>query len=215
VDNLAVDGHTALDSSVVGKAVLEGLEVALARLVHGKNDVEHTVHIVPTGSRNLSGRLIAPDVLAQMKLPLAHCKFTGVGVCAWRQVPEDTSVDAYASTMSKAIKLLADADWALSQSMFSSCPSLRGPVLRLTLLAKSAQASSGQAPAGRRLAAHHKRRGCQMLRNADQRVVAHVQLRHHYGSQESPCDVALALQYASAHLSWLSCGRVGRSAYRP
>ena len=35
------------------------------------------------------------------------------------------------------------------------------------------------------------------------------------GGKGAPCDMALALQYASAHLSQLSFGHVGRSAYRP
>jgi hypothetical protein len=55
-----VDGHTAVDSSVAGKAMVESLEVALARLVHGRNDVEYTIHTAPTGSLNLPGWLIVP-----------------------------------------------------------------------------------------------------------------------------------------------------------
>jgi len=121
-DNPVVDGHTALDSSVIGKAQADNLEVVLVRLVHGRYDVEYTIHVAPTSSLNYSGRLVAPDVLAQLKLPLAQCKFTSAGVCAWQQVPEETSVDAYASTMSKAIKQLSDADSTLLQSMCLELP---------------------------------------------------------------------------------------------
>jgi hypothetical protein len=110
-----VDGHTALDSSVVGRSQADNLEVALVRLVHGRYDIEHTIHVAPTSSLNLSGRLVAPDVWAQLKMPLARCKLTSAGVCAWQQVPEGTAVDAFASTMSTAIKQLAEADSASPQ----------------------------------------------------------------------------------------------------
>jgi hypothetical protein len=117
-----VDGHTALDSSVIGRAQAGDLEVVLVRLVHGRYDIVHTIHLAPTSSLNMSGRLVAPDVFAQLKLPLAGCKFTHAGVCAWRQVAEETSLDTFASTMSQAIQQLSDADRALLNSMFLELP---------------------------------------------------------------------------------------------
>ena len=117
-----MDGHTALDSSVVGRAQTDKLEVVLVRLVHGRYEIEHTIHIAPTSSLNISGRLVAPDVLAQLKLQMARCKFTSVGICTCQQVPDDTAVDAFASRMSKAISQLSDADTALLRSMFLELP---------------------------------------------------------------------------------------------
>ncbi len=57
-DNQTVDGHTALDSSVIGRDQADNVEVVLVRLVHGRYDVEHTIHIAPTSSLNISGRLV-------------------------------------------------------------------------------------------------------------------------------------------------------------
>jgi hypothetical protein len=51
------DGHTALDSSIVGKAQAGELEVVLLRLVHGRYEVQHTIHLAPAQSLNQGGQI--------------------------------------------------------------------------------------------------------------------------------------------------------------
>ena len=82
------DLHQALDTAVIDKHGLGGVNYVKVRLQHGKTDVTHSLHAEQT-TFNLSGRFTEAHLLHRLGFAQSQCAFVGRGQCVAKEVPED------------------------------------------------------------------------------------------------------------------------------
>jgi hypothetical protein len=83
----AKDHHTALRSEVLGKINSGYVEIVLAKLQSGKDDVAFILHVNP--SAFTSGRLQTTDWLRFLGFKEnAQCQFANARQCFSKEVPE-------------------------------------------------------------------------------------------------------------------------------
>jgi TIR domain len=114
----ARDHHTALRSEVLAKVNAGHLEIVLAKLQWGKEDVAFTLHVNPS-SYSTAG-LQTTDWLAYLGFQRNdQCQFTGFNRCYSKEVPEGFDVQAFATAFNGGFAQLQKAEKALQACGFS------------------------------------------------------------------------------------------------
>lgn len=102
------DPHSALKSDIVAKANQHALEVVLARLQWGKDDVAFSFHVNPTSFS--SAGLQTTDFLSFLGFTRHdQCPFTSFRRCYTRWVDEGFDVAAFPDTFTRAFRLMDQA----------------------------------------------------------------------------------------------------------
>lgn len=106
------DPHTALKGEVVAKANRGGMEVALARLQWGKDDVGYSLHVNPTSFS--SAGIQTTDFLAYLGFERSDaCAFTSFRRCYVKWVEEGFDLDRFLAAFEKGFAHLELAERAL------------------------------------------------------------------------------------------------------
>jgi hypothetical protein len=112
------DPHTALKSEVVRRANVGHLEVALARLQWGKDEIGYSLHVNP--SSFTSAGLQTTDFLGYLGFQRSdRCSFTGFQRCYCTWVSEGFSVEEFAAAFNGGYTHLGKAQSALEACGFS------------------------------------------------------------------------------------------------
>src|SRR6266851_2431763 len=111
------DPHSALKSEVVGKINAGHLEVVLARLQWGKDDVGYSLHVNPTSYT--SAGLQPTDFLAYLGFQRSdRCSFTGFQRCYCTWVSEGFNIEEFATAFNGGYGHLGRAQSALEACGF-------------------------------------------------------------------------------------------------
>lgn len=102
------DPHSALKSDIVGRANQHSLEIVLARLQWGKDDIAYSLHVNPT-SFSTAG-LQTTDFLAYLGFSRHdQCSFTSFHRCYARSVDEGFDAAAFPDIFNRAFRLMDQA----------------------------------------------------------------------------------------------------------
>ena len=111
------DLHQALDTAVIDKHGLGGVNYVKVRLQHGKTDVTHSLHAEQT-TFNLSGRFTEAHLLHRLGFAQSQCAFVGRGQCVAKEVPEDFNIRDFASTIEETATTTREGLGALLECGF-------------------------------------------------------------------------------------------------
>ena len=114
----ARDHHTALKSETVSKINEGYVEIALAKLQWGKDDIAYTLHVNP--SAYTTAGLQTTDWLAYLGFERNdRCQFTGFNRCYSKEVAEGFNPQAFAVAFTGGFAQLQKAEKALQACGFS------------------------------------------------------------------------------------------------
>ncbi len=106
----ARDHHTALRSEVQGKANAGHLELVLAKLQSGKDDISFTLH-VGSSIVTYGGNLQITDWLRSLGFQQnASCQFTNARQCFSKVVPESYDLQLFATTIGEGFVQIQKAE---------------------------------------------------------------------------------------------------------
>lgn len=113
----ARDHHSALKSETVAKVNAGYIEIVVAKLQWGKDDIAFTLHVNPT-SFSTAG-LQTTDWLAYLGFQRNdRCSFTSFGRCYSKEVPEGFDVQAFATAFNAGFGYLQQAQRGLEACGF-------------------------------------------------------------------------------------------------
>lgn len=101
------DLHSALKTEIVKKVNGDGIEFAVIRLQHSKDNIQHTLHVRPS-SHSLSG-LQTTDLLAHIGFRRSPCSFL-ISECYALVIQPTFDLEAFASAFDKAYSSFTQAD---------------------------------------------------------------------------------------------------------
>jgi hypothetical protein len=108
----AKDHHTALRTEVLGKINAGYIEIVLAKLQSGKDDVAFTLHVNP--SAFTSGGLQTTDWLRFLGFKEnAQCQFAKVRQCFSKEVPEGYDLQRFATAFDEGFGQVQKAEEGL------------------------------------------------------------------------------------------------------
>ncbi len=112
------DPHSALKSEVVAKADRNYMEIVVARLQWGKNDVGYSLHVNP--SSFTTAGIQKTDFLAYLDFQRSdECSFTSSQRCYVKWVSEGFDPDGFLTAFEKAFANLEEAERGLKACGFS------------------------------------------------------------------------------------------------